>query len=69
MAQRMAATKQKAPLNAIKMRRVTAKQPLGVHSKRANKLNVKDKLLNTWSNLYVCCKHYASRSIRRKSSD
>ena len=69
MAQRMAATKQKAPLNAIKMRRVTAKQPLGVHSKRANKLNVKDKPLNTWSNLYVCCTHYASRSIRRKSSD
>ena len=69
MAQRMAATKQNTPLNAIKMRRVTAKQPLGVHSKRANKLNVKDKALNTWSNLYVCCKHYASRSIRRKSSD
>ena len=69
MAQRMAATKQKTPLNAMKMRRVTAKQPLGVHSKRANKLNVKDKPLNTRSNLYVCCKHYASRSIRRKSSD
>ena len=69
MAQRMAATKQKAPLNAMKIRRVTAKQPLGVHSRRANKLNVKDKPLNTWSNLYVCCKHYASRSIRRKSSD
>ena len=69
MAQRMAATRQKAPLNAIKMRRVTAKQPLGVHSKRANKLNVKDKPLNTWSNLYVYCKHYASQSIRRKSSD
>ena len=69
MAQRMAATKQKTPLNAIKIRRVTAKQPLGVHSKRANKLNVKDKALNTWSNLYVCCKHYASRSIRRKSGD
>ena len=69
MAQRMAATKQKAPLNAMKMRRVTAKQPLGVHSKRANKLNVKDKALNTWSNLYVCCKHYASQSIQRKSSD
>ena len=69
MAQRMAATKQNTPLNAMKMRRVTAKQPLGVHSKRANKLNVKDKPLNTWSNLYVCCKHYASRSIRRKSSD
>ena len=69
MAQRMAATKQKTPLNAMKMSRVTAKQPLGVHSKRANKLNVKDKPLNTWSNLYVCCKHYASRSIRRKSSD
>ena len=49
MAQRMAATKQNTPLNAIKMRRVTAKQPLGVHSKRANKLNVKDKPLNTWS--------------------
>ena len=48
MAQRMAATKQKTPLNAIKMRRVTAKQPLGVHSKRANKLNVKDKPLNTY---------------------
>ena len=42
MAQRMAATKQNTPLNAMKMRRVTAKQPLGVHSKRANKLNVKD---------------------------
>ena len=69
MAQRMAATKQNTPLNAMKMRRVTAKQPLGVHSKRANKLNVKDKPLNTWSNLYVCCKHYASRSIQRKSSD
>ena len=69
MAQRMAATKQNTPLNAMKMRRVTAKQPLGVHSKRANKLNVKDKPLNTWSNLYVCRKHYASRSIRRKSSD
>ena len=69
MAQRMAATKQKAPLNAMKMRRVTAKQPLGVHSKRANKLNVKDKALNTWSNLYVCCKHYSSQSIRRNSSD
>ena len=69
MAQRMAATKQKTPLNAIKMRRVTAKQPLGVHSKRANKLNVKDKPLNTWSNLYVCRKYYASQSIWRNSSD
>ena len=47
MAQRMAATRQKTPLNAIKMRRVTAKQPLGVHSKRASKLNIKDKPLNT----------------------